>query len=50
MSKSKAPPKKAADKPKRERTPAQIAAFEKARAALAAKKAAEKAAKEGGNG
>ena len=49
-SKRKAAPKKAADKPKRERTPAQIAAFEKARAALAAKKAAEKAAKEGGNG
>ena len=39
--------KAAPDKPKRERTPAQIAATERMRAALAAKKAAEKAAKEG---
>ena len=41
---------KSADKPKRERTPAQIAATERMRAALAAKKAAEKAAKEQAEG
>ncbi|MBQ8935020.1 MAG: topoisomerase DNA-binding C4 zinc finger domain-containing protein, partial [Oscillospiraceae bacterium] len=41
---------RSADKPKRERTPAQIAATERMRAALAAKKAAEKAAKEQAEG